>query len=208
MCRIFSSFFILSGLAVLLYFSIDVQVAYWMQQHAAKLLPCCHLIYVVFNGAVVLPAVLLALVAATQLKILSQWKAWLLQLFFSLLLAQGVLAVVKILVGRARPYQVLSQGFQSFAPLHFNNAFFSFPSGHTLNIMLIAGFLGLRYEGHKYLLIFIGLVISFFRVIGLDHFVSDWMLTVYLSYLIFGISQFFIRRLPHFFYSTGKYHED
>jgi len=204
MFRAITCFLVVSCFTVLLYFYLDLPVAYWMKQHAVKLMPLCHLIYLVFNGAVVLPLIFVVYLGANLLKILKHKQDWLFQLLLALVMAQGFLAVAKILIGRARPHQVLLQGYQAFEPLHFNNAFFSFPSGHTLNIMLIAGFLGLQFTQRKYWFILLGLVISFFRVVGLDHFVSDWVFSVYLAYLIFSFTQYLVKKYPDFFlYSQG-----
>ena len=143
----------------------------------------------------VLPVTAILILVAFKLPRLKSWKNWLFQLFFALFSAQVILVITKILVGRARPYQALMQGYQSFAPLHLNNAYFSFPSGHTLNIMLIAGFLGLRYPNQANLILILGFMISFFRVLGLDHFFSDWIFTSYIAGIIVVFTQYVFSRV-------------
>jgi membrane-associated phospholipid phosphatase len=175
------------------YLFLDLPLAHWILEHLQWMKPLTKLVYIVFSGALILPITAVLLGLSWKLPKLKQWRDWLSQLFCALFVAQIILAVLKVLVGRARPYQALLQSYQSFEPLHFNNAFFSFPSGHTLNIMLIAGFLSLRYPLKAWLFLSLGLILSFFRVLGLDHFLSDWILTVYLSGVILIWTQMFFR---------------
>ena len=188
------NFVIVLSVVIFSYFSLDLPCAFWIKQHLLCLKPLTKLVYIIFCGAIVIPMTIILVLLSFKFSKLHAWRNWLIQLLLSLLSAQLILAITKVLVGRARPYQALMQGYQSFEPLHLNNAFFSFPSGHTLNITLIAIFLGSRYPNHEKKILGLGLLISFFRVLGLDHFLSDWFFTVYLAGVIYVLTQAIFNR--------------
>jgi membrane-associated phospholipid phosphatase len=113
-------------------------------------------------------------------------------LFFCLFMGQLMLIVLKPIIGRGRPYMVLDSGIHIFNHFNFNNDYYSFPSGHTINIMIISGMLSLRYPKKSMLILCCGLFLSFIRVVNVVHFLSDWFFTAYLSLVLIPISRAFI----------------
>ncbi len=91
------------------------------------------------------------------------------------------LRILKIIVGRARPYYWLEH--PDVALLHFTNktSFHSFPSGHSQTAFCVATILALAWQYHfqsksiPYLLLGIAALVAISRVYLLSHYPSDIM---------------------------------
>jgi membrane-associated phospholipid phosphatase len=110
--------------------------------------------------------------------------AWVAIYFFlSILLSALICDAVKILAGRARPYEFFSFDIYGFYLWQFDNNFWSFPSGHATCIGAVtsACYLTLRRYGKLFLIVFF--LVFFGRVITRAHYLSDVMAGGYLGFL-------------------------
>lgn len=99
------------------------------------------------------------------------FDAW--YMFVAVLGAGLITAVLKILVGRARPKFFDTLGAAHFEPLHFGYAFASFPSGHATTITALATVLALRFPKLVWLFAMLAITIASSRVVIGSHYPSD-----------------------------------
>jgi len=86
----------------------------------------------------------------------------------------GILTnVIKMLVGRARPYRAESLNWPEFHLLPGTGAFHSFPSGHANTVFAIALAVGLLAPPLRRWLFALAVIIGFCRVLQFQHFISD-----------------------------------
>lgn len=186
-------YFLLISLSLIIsYLFLDMPLAYFFSHVQDSCHWICLLVYKLFLGKFILPIIFLCVMASFIYPPLNQLRYWLLALLLCLILGQFFLVVIKPLVGRARPFIAIAHGenHNIFSPLHLNNDYWSFPSGHTINIMLLSGFLGLRYLKYQKLWICLGLSISFIRVVSCEHFLTDCMFSAYFSLSLISIFAF------------------
>jgi membrane-associated phospholipid phosphatase len=175
---------------VVCYSFIDIPLAKFMITYITNCQMLCRLVYIFFNGKCILPIIGIFCGLAFVIKPLKTWRYWLLALFLCLVIGQFCLIVLKPLIGRARPYLVLEFGHHFFKPFNLNNQYFSFPSGHTINIMLLFGFLSLRYPLYRLFWIILGFGISMIRMIDGSHFFSDCLFTAFFALSLIPIIRF------------------
>ena len=120
-------------------------------------------------------------------RLLSKKKRGLL-LFFEFLVAQMVatafVRLCKVIVGRARPESMLSNGFFGFDCFSFDPHFHSFPSGHTAIAFTLSGSIALCFPPLRFLALLIAFIFASSRVFLLKHFPSDLFITGMVSLLI------------------------
>ena len=92
-------------------------------------------------------------------------------LLFALPFSFGVTKLCKLLLSRDRPKRLFFDGTYGFQFL--GNGDFSFPSGHACVVGAIVGSLACFMPKYTWPLFFVGILISFSRVIAGDHFLSD-----------------------------------
>lgn len=101
----------------------------------------------------------------------------------SLILTIIVAGVLKVLLARYRPEMLLFKDQYGFHFLSFKKAYNSMPSGHTT--LSFAGLLAIaNFFEKKYITIIaavIATVVAISRVIVLDHYVSDVILSAYIG---------------------------
>ena len=128
-------------------------------------------------------------VRPNQLKQTRSWFLWLCIIF-----PYVVCLVLKVCLGRARPELLFSHHIYGFFGLHFQHMYWSFPSGHTTTIMgLVFGFIVL-FPRYCYLFFFAGLMVVSTRVLLTNHYLSDVLMTSYLTLLEIGLVLLFLRR--------------
>ena len=185
-----NSLFLLGVSLSICYFYVDIPIAKLMLKYKEQCHMLSQLIYVLFNGKSILPIITIFCGFSFIIKPLKPWRNWLLALLLCLIIGQLCLIFLKPLIGRARPYVVLELGHHLFKPLHLNNQYFSFPSGHTINIMLLFGFLSFRYPAYRLILIILGFSISLIRMIDGSHFLSDCLFTAFFALTLIPIIRF------------------
>lgn len=108
------------------------------------------------------------------MKKLIWWKAWSINLFFSLLFGGFIVHLFKFLLGRQRPHKSapeFSPDIFTFFKTHWD--FHSLPSGHSQVSATVATLLILAFPRFWFLILPAFTFIIFTRVITHDHFLSD-----------------------------------
>lgn len=91
----------------------------------------------------------------------------------SIALSNGVIEILKRLVGRARPELWWNQHFFGFLPLEWQDLFLSFPSGHAGTVGALVGVFAALFPRYRYLWLFLGVISAFTRVVLGMHYLSD-----------------------------------
>ena len=108
---------------------------------------------------------------------------------FAATLVTGILTqILKHIVGRPRPNQVLEHGYFEFDFFNFNSAFHSFPSGHTSTIFVVALTFSIFTPKLKYFYLFCASIIAFSRMVVGAHFFTDVVGGIVLAYIGFKIT--------------------
>jgi membrane-associated phospholipid phosphatase len=103
-------------------------------------------------------------------------------------------AILKVVIGRARPdllFESLSFGFYWF---QFKSLYWSFPSGHTITVIAVASGLGVLFPKHFYSLLALALCVAMSRILLYHHYLSDVMTGFYISIIVVGLMTGFLRR--------------
>ncbi|ATW01958.1 hypothetical protein CCU22_01975 [Candidatus Legionella polyplacis] len=129
------------------------------------------------------------------------WFYRFLFLFLCIFIPNICCGFLKILIGRSRPKLFFLEGLYGVYGLKFNNFFWSFPSSHTTTIISIALGISTIYPYFFYILIFFAFIVSFSRVLLMQHYLTDVLITIYITFLevnflfIFLKKKFFIEVL-------------
>jgi membrane-associated phospholipid phosphatase len=112
------------------------------------------------------------------------------QLMFTSFFTAGILAVVlKMLIGRCRPYNSPLFDALYFKPLTLNWDFQSYPSGHTQVSFTLAAFLAHLWPKHNVAFFVLASIIALSRVILDYHFLGDVIFGAYVGILGFHLAQ-------------------
>ena len=128
-----------------------------------------------------------------------QWemRAWFLAActFVPSLIVLGL----KIIFGRARPELLFDDGLYGFQWFQFSRAFWSFPSGHTATLMGCMLGACIAWPRYRFLFLGIGFLVMTTRVILLQHYISDVLVSAYLVLLeVWVIQWLFDKYAPNF----------
>jgi membrane-associated phospholipid phosphatase len=91
----------------------------------------------------------------------------------SLVLGSLVLHSIKLVLGRRRPRDDMEMGLYGFVPFAFNLDYNSFPSGHSLTIMLVATITACVWPALWPLWYGTAIVLAVTRALLTAHFLSD-----------------------------------
>jgi membrane-associated phospholipid phosphatase len=91
----------------------------------------------------------------------------------SLTLGSVILHAIKLVLGRRRPRDDLEMGLYGFVPFAFNLDFNSFPSGHSLTIMIVATIASCVWPVLWPLWYVIAIALAGTRALLTAHFLSD-----------------------------------
>jgi hypothetical protein len=185
-------------IAVLSYFFLDRPVAVFFSIYGKILAPFCQFVQVFFKGIYFIPMLGLLCIGSFYIDQLKKYNSLLCALIYFLLLGQICLSIFKVLAGRARPYLFLEQGIYGFFPIQVTNSYISFPSGHTINVMIATALMMLCSSKKQYWILAIGLCLSFTRVIYTQHYLSDWFVTAYLSFILIPFGIMFLERFKKY----------
>jgi len=124
-----------------------------------------------------------------KIKILKNSKKYVDAVFFSniflivsLIITGLYTQILKHIVGRPRPNQVLLENNYDFNFFTTNSNFHSFPSGHTSTIFTIALILCFLFPKIKYFFILLATIIAFSRVVVGAHYFTDVLAGIVVSY--------------------------
>jgi membrane-associated phospholipid phosphatase len=81
--------------------------------------------------------------------------------------------VLKLLVGRSRPYNLLRHEEYGFVPLKIDYAYNAFPSGHTATVVAVVLSLSFAFPRWRAPLFVVGAIVVSTRILMNHHFVSD-----------------------------------
>lgn len=113
--------------------------------------------------------------------------------------------LVKIMVGRARPWMFGEFGAYHFDPFVVNKYFTSFPSGHSTTLGAVAAVLMIWFPRYWLPIGIAGLVFSSFRVPAVAHYPSDVAAGFLFGFVLTVVmARFFARRRVGFHLRPGK----
>lgn len=90
--------------------------------------------------------------------------------------------VVKIVIGRHRPYDLFSQGLYGFAPFHAGFAVASFPSGHTQTAFAAAMPLARLLPRWRWWWLGAAILIAISRVVLGEHYLADVLMGAWVGW--------------------------
>jgi len=91
----------------------------------------------------------------------------------SLTLGSAILHVIKLVLGRRRPRDDMEMGLYGFVPFAFNLDYNSFPSGHSLTIMIVATIATCVWPALWPLWYGVAVLLAGTRALLTAHFLSD-----------------------------------
>ncbi|MBU0742013.1 phosphatase PAP2 family protein [bacterium] len=92
--------------------------------------------------------------------------------------------VLKLLVGRSRPYNLLRHDEYGFVPFKIDYAYNAFPSGHTATVVAVALSLSFAFPRWRIPLFSVGAVVASTRILMNHHFLSDVIMGMVLAIAI------------------------
>ncbi|MGE3759326.1 MAG: phosphatase PAP2 family protein, partial [Pseudobdellovibrionaceae bacterium] len=101
--------------------------------------------------------------------------------FFALAAVGFVLHILKLSIGRQRPYMTETYESQVFSP--FRMDWNSFPSGHSQVVFTVATLAALVFPKWRVLYFILALALAFTRVITHQHFMSDILMGATVGFL-------------------------
>ncbi|MDX2345722.1 MAG: phosphatase PAP2 family protein [Legionella sp.] len=125
------------------------------------------------------------------------WRQWEMRAWFlalSVLIPSIIVLGLKILFGRARPELLFDNGIYGFQWLEFSRPFWSFPSGHTATLMGCMFGSCVVWPRYRWLFLCTGFLVMSSRVILLQHYISDVMVSAYLALIEVWILQWALHR--------------
>jgi len=89
--------------------------------------------------------------------------------------------ILKLVIGRSRPYNLLRHGEYGFVPFKIDYAYNSFPSGHTATVVAAALSLSFAFPRLRTPLFLLGAVVASTRILMNHHFLSDVLMGLALA---------------------------
>jgi membrane-associated phospholipid phosphatase len=187
-------------LMVCLFVYIDAWVAIFLHQIELGYVQSLSRVITIIGQAK--PLLGLLVISALVCRYILHWRQWEMRAWFlclSTLVPSVIVLGLKIIFGRARPELLFNNGLYGFQWFEYTRPFWSFPSGHTATLM---GFmLGSCIVWPKYRWVFLGIgfLVMLSRVILLQHYISDVMVSAYLALIEIGLLQWVLNRYaPNF----------
>ncbi|MBI3211472.1 MAG: phosphatase PAP2 family protein [Simkania negevensis] len=122
--------------------------------------------------------------------------------FFEIALAQCITVVLsrilKVIIGRMRPDIFIKEGSHGFNFFSFDSHFQSFPSGHTMSVFALAFSLIFLYPRYRFLFFFAACLLSSSRIFLLDHYLSDVLGSILISFGVAKIVHIVIKKTLSF----------
>ncbi len=172
------------GFTVLSFFYFDKPIAYFFNGFALlKTLPLLKLIAAIGINKIYIVGLFLLFMFFRYIRRDKEWEARLLFLWLCVLVSSLICFVLKVLLSRARPELLFDNQLYGFYGMQLNPKFWSFPSGHTTTITSLAFGLCIVFPRHCYAFLLTGLLILSTRIFLSKHYLSDVMLTSFLTLL-------------------------
>jgi membrane-associated phospholipid phosphatase len=125
------------------------------------------------------------------------WRQWEMRTWFlclSTLVPSIIVLGLKIIFGRARPELLFSDGLYGFQWFEFSRPLWSFPSGHTATLMGCMLGSCIIWPKRRWIFLLIGLCVMSSRVILLQHYITDVMVSAYLALIEVWLLQWVLNR--------------
>lgn len=146
------------------------------------------------TGAVYMVFFLLAALFFRYIRHNKQWEARSWFLWLCVLVPNLICGILKVLIGRARPELLFDHQLYGFYGPHINELYWSFPSGHTTTVTALVLGLSILLPRFCYIFLIVGLTVISTRILLTNHYVSDVMLTGYLTTMEIGLLLFYLRQ--------------
>lgn len=121
-----------------------------------------------------------------------EFRCWF--LFLSVLVANLVCLILKIIFGRARPDMLFMYQEFGFYGFSLNKNYWSFPSGHTTTVISVAVGIGTLFPRYFVWAISIALLIAATRVLLYFHYLSDVLTAFYLTLIVLAYLHTFVKK--------------
>lgn len=157
-------------------------------------------IYPAILGLVVLGTLSLQRLSNRTFNIVVSWIGLLYLIIFGLLFAELSSALLKSLIGRARPFVIDAEGMNTLRRFSGSRDFLSFPSAHATHIAALATMLAFTFWKWRYLFASIAFVAALTRVALLEHFPSDVLSGLALGTLCGALTALAFAKLRHVFH--------
>jgi len=194
--------FLVLGLFVVCYLYVDIPVAYYfhnMDLHSRD--PAIVWVTNLGLGAIYFAGFFILALWCRYIMPSAIWEARWWFLWLCAVIPSAICFILKILLGRARPQLLFSDGYYGFYGLRLHDHawhWWSCPSGHTSVIMGVMFGLCVLFPRYMWLFIGSGLCVAISRILLTDHYVSDVLVTSYLTLLEVVALVYVIRRSTRF----------
>jgi membrane-associated phospholipid phosphatase len=177
----------LASIAVLLaelIILVDRPLAHYCKQHANAIHDAIAAVSTLGEGAWYLVPSLLVFMIARFIVRRPAIAARGLFVFLGVALAGLAADILKILVGRSRPWALFREGAYDFWPLQLNADYQSFPSGHAACVAAAALTLAVIAPRYRVQLLLAALLVALTRVVIVAHYLSDVVAGATLAWLV------------------------
>jgi membrane-associated phospholipid phosphatase len=185
-------------LGLLSFFFLDQWIAVQVEYFSKYDLYISYVIHRLFKGGIVLAAILVVNMIAIVYKRESKLLSYTLILLVLFVIENFFIFHAKNMLGRARPSLWIHEHIYGFFPFHRGHDYTSFPSGHTLNIMIIFAYLAMIFKPYRVFILSAAVFLSLSRVWGDYHFFSDWFVTGYLALTFIPLILYGVDKLPNY----------
>ena len=177
-----------------LFIFVDRPLAHYCKQHANAIHDAIATVSTLGEGAWYLVPSLLVFVIARFIVRQPAIAARGLFVFLGVGLAGLACDVLKVLVGRSRPWVLFREGAYDFWPLQLNADYQSFPSGHAACAAAAALTVAVIAPRYRAQLLFAALLIALTRVVIVAHYLSDVVAGAALGWLVVvSVQRAFVR---------------
>lgn len=178
-------FFLISIAIIICYLFVDKQVAYFFQQYQGTTFVNINKFITNFGkGTYYVPTTLMGYIASRFIFKKNNLANLFLFGFLALIVSGFLCDIIKIVLSRARPPELFSNGIYGFQFFKLSANMWSFPSGHATIISALMVALSLLYTRYWVGFIVILIVVSSSRVIINSHYPSDIIAGFYLGSVI------------------------
>jgi membrane-associated phospholipid phosphatase len=168
---------------------VDRPIAHYCKQHANAIHDAIATVSTLGEGAWYLVPSLLVFVIARFIVRQPAIAARGLFVFLGVGLAGLASDVIKVLVGRSRPWVLFSEGGYDFWPLQLNADYQSFPSGHAACAAAAALTFAVVAPRYRVQLLLAALLVALTRVVILAHYLSDVVAGAALAWFVVATVQ-------------------
>lgn len=143
------------------------------------------------------PLLGILLVSVLMFRYVFRVKKWEMRLWFLCLttfVPSLVVMGLKVIFGRARPELLFQDHLYGFQWFEYSRPFWSFPSGHTATLMGCMFGAFILFPKYRWVFLGVGLLVMTTRVILLQHYITDVLVSAYLAMLEVWLLHFVLQR--------------